>query len=183
MASKIMMPVRHTRFLTARKRALRFIRNAQRNGGKSRCDRESPDWFFCFDLPMRHILLRVNALFLVVAAAGGFATDLAGAFLQHGPQGIVLAAAPYAAIGFVEAHGLAFIIGVLLWRAEPERNWHLTAAAVHVLLGSANLVFWQIFLVADMLAMGYVTTSLHVAFAGLQSLAAFKSGALLARAR
>ena len=47
------------------------------------------------------------------------------------------------------------ILGVLLWRAEPLRSWHLTAAAVHVLLGTANLVFWQIFIAADMLAGGY----------------------------
>ena len=45
----------------------------------------------------------------------------AGAFLRVGPQRPMLGAAPHAAIGFVEAHGLAFIIGVLLWRAEPVR--------------------------------------------------------------
>lgn len=130
---------------------------------------------------MRHVLLRVNALFLLAAGAGGFVTDLTGAFLQHGPQGIVLAGAPYAAIGFVEAHGLAIIIGVLLWRAEPERNWHLTAAAVHLLLGSANLLFWQIFVAADMLVVGYVTTALHAMFALLQLAAGLGGRPLLAR--
>ena len=56
---------------------------------------------------------------------------------------------------------MAFIIGILLWRAEPARLWHLTAAAVHLLLGTSNLVFWQIFVAADALWGGYVTTSLH----------------------
>ncbi len=88
----------------------------------------------------------------------------------------ILSAAPHAAIGFVEAHGLAFIIGVLLWRAEPVRLWHLTAAAVHVLLGTCNLVFWQIFITADALLMGYVTTSLHWTFVALQLLAASSAG-------
>jgi hypothetical protein len=55
---------------------------------------------------------------------------------------------------------------------EPERSWHLTAAAVHVLLGAANLVFWQIFIAADMLAVGYITTALHGLFVALQLLAA-----------
>src|SRR5262245_2713971 len=118
--------------------------------------------------PARQILLRANALFLLVAAAGGLVTDLVGAFLFKGPQGAVLAGAPYTAIGFVEAHGLALIIGVLLWRATPSRSWHFTAVAVHVLLGTANLVFWQIFVAADMLAMGYITTALHWIFVLLQ---------------
>jgi hypothetical protein len=60
----------------------------------------------------------------------------------------------------------------LLWRAAPERSWHLAAAAIHVLLGTANLVFWQIFVAGDMLATGYVTTSLHWLFVALQLAAA-----------
>lgn len=83
-----------------------------------------------------------------------------------------MAAAPDSTIGFVEAHGLALIMGVLLWRAAASRSWHMTAAAVHVLLGTANLVFWPIFTHADMLAAGYITTSLHWLFVGLQLLAA-----------
>jgi hypothetical protein len=116
----------------------------------------------------RRLLLRANAIFLLVAAAGGLRSDILGIFFDTGHVAPVVASAPHAGIGFVEAHGLAFIIGVLLWRAEPLRSWHLTGAAVHVLLGTANLVFWQIFIAADMLAVGYVTTSLHWTFATLQ---------------
>lgn len=121
----------------------------------------------------RQLVLRANALFLLVAAAGGFVTDLVGAFAGVGPQGSVLGSAPNAAIGFVEAHGLAFIVGVLLWRAAPARQWHFTAVAVHVLLGTANLVFWQLFIDADMLAAGYITTALHGVFVVLQLAAGF----------
>jgi hypothetical protein len=120
----------------------------------------------------RKLLLRANAIYLLVAASGGMWADLSGAFMGLGPQGRILAAAPYAAIGFVEAHGLAIILGVLLWRAPPQRSWHLTAAAIHLLLGICNLVFWQIFVAADMLAGGYITTSLHFAFLALQLFAA-----------
>ena len=116
----------------------------------------------------RKMLLRANALYLLAAAAGGMYTDLTGAFLGYGPFAKVLSAAPDAAIGFVEAHGLALIVGCLLWQAEPVRKWHLTAAAVHALLGICNLTFWQLFIAADMLAMGYVTTSLHGLFFALQ---------------
>jgi hypothetical protein len=89
----------------------------------------------------------------------------------------ILENAPYAAVGFIEAHGLALILAITLWRMMPARSWHLTAAAMEVLLGTSNLAFWQIFVAADILAVGYVTTGLHWAFVALQLLAALPSGA------
>jgi hypothetical protein len=121
----------------------------------------------------RQRILRTNAIYLVLASAGGLLLmDIPGAFFSRGVASGILAQAPYAAVGFVEAHGLALILGILLWRATPERSWHLTAVAVHVLLGTANLVFWQIFVTINFLAMGYVTTALHWLFVVLQSWAA-----------
>ena len=125
---------------------------------------------------IRTAILRANAIFLLAASAGGFTADILGAFFARGPVAPVLAKAPHAAIGFVEAHGLAFIIGVLLWRAAATRAWHITAAAVHVLLGTANLVFWQVFTAGDMLAVGYITTALHWLFVALQLAAAHAAG-------
>jgi len=125
---------------------------------------------------MRTAILRANAIFLLVASAGGFTSDLVGAFLARGPMAPILAKAPHAAIGFVEAHGLAFILGVLMWRAAASRAWHITAAAIHVLLGTANLVFWQLFIAGDMLAVGYITTALHWLFVALQLTAACVAG-------
>jgi hypothetical protein len=121
---------------------------------------------------IRAAILRANAIFLLVASAGGFTSDLVGAFLGRGPVAPIIAGAPHAAIGLVEAHGLAFIIGVLMWRATATRTWHITAAAVHVLLGTANLVFWQTFIAGDMLIVGYVTTALHWLFVALELTAA-----------
>ena len=123
-------------------------------------------------------LLRADAIFLMVAAAGGMTTDLLGVFFDRGPFVAVIGNSPHVGIGFVEAHGLAFIIGVLLWRAEPLYSWHVTAMAVHALLGTANIVFWQIFVISDMLAMGYITTMLHGLFAFLQLLAALSAARL-----
>jgi hypothetical protein len=125
---------------------------------------------------VRNAILRADAIFLLVASAGGFASDLVGAFLARGPVAPILASAPHAAIGFVEAHGLAFILGVLLWRAATTRAWHITAAAIHLLLGTANLVFWQLFIAGDMLAVGYITTVLHWFFVALQLIAAHAAG-------
>ena len=127
-------------------------------------------------IAVRNVILRANAAFLLAASTGGFASDVRGVFLGLGPVARVVAEAPHAGIGFIEAHGLAFILGILLWRAEPSRAWHLTAAAIHMLLGSANLMFWQLFIASDMLTAGYVTTALHGVFVVLQISAAITAG-------
>ena len=120
----------------------------------------------------RQRILQANAIYLVLASVGGLLfMDIPGAFLSRGPAAGILARAPYTAVGFVEAHGLALILGILLWRAAPTRSSHFTAAAVPVLLGTANLVFWQIFITVDLLAMGYITTLLHWLFVVLQLVA------------
>jgi hypothetical protein len=119
-----------------------------------------------------HLILRGNAVFLLTASSGGFVSDVRGIFFGLGPVSRVVAEAPWSGLGFIEAHGLAFIIGILMWRSQASRSWHLVGAAIHVLLGTANLVFWQLFIVSDMLVVGYVTTALHAAFIGLQSVAA-----------
>ena len=122
---------------------------------------------------VRHFLLRANALYLGIAAIAGFlGLELRGLVFGTGPAGMVLADAPHAAVGFVEAHGLALIIAVLLWRAQPVRYAHLTAAAVQLLLGISNIVFWQIFVATGTIPMGIVVTTAHLVFAALQLAAA-----------
>jgi len=121
----------------------------------------------------RKLVLRANAVYLGIASiAGLLLLDLRGILFGTGPAGEILAAAPHAAIGFVEAHGLAFILSVLLWHAQPVRYAHLTAAAVMALLGVSNLAFWDIFASTGMTAAGVVITSAHLALAALQLLAA-----------
>jgi hypothetical protein len=137
---------------------------------------------------VRQFILRANALYIGVAGFAGVIFDIRGVLYGLGPQGRALAGAPYAGIGFVEAHGLAVILAVVLWRARPERSAHLTALAVVALLGTANLAFWQAFIAMDALVMGYVTTALHWMFAALNLAAAIQvspaiAGRTLQRAR
>jgi hypothetical protein len=61
-----------------------------------------------------------------VAGLAGMIFDIRGVLYGTGRQGRALADAPYAGIGFVEAHGLAVILPVLLWRAKPDRSGHFT---------------------------------------------------------
>jgi hypothetical protein len=126
-----------------------------------------------------NLLVRVNAGFLILASAGGLFTDISGSFFGSGPEAILLGDAPGTGIGFIEAHGLALIIGVTLWRIAYSRSWHAVLAAVHMLLGTANLLFWQFFIAADVLVVGYVTTAAHFLFV-VAHLAALAGSARLA---
>jgi hypothetical protein len=120
---------------------------------------------------LRQTILRTNALYIGTAAAIALVFDIRGVLYGTGPQGRVLEAAPLAGIGFVEAHGLALILAVTLWRSAPTRAAHVTALALVALLGTCNLVFWELFVATDALTMGYVTTGLHWTFVVLQLLA------------
>lgn len=104
------------------------------------------------------MLLRANALYLVAASTIAFLVEAMGVRI--------------AGIGFVDAHELALIAGLLLWSATPRPCWHLAAAAVHVLFAAANLAHWQTFVSADIVPMGYATTFMHALFAALQVRAA-----------
>ena len=96
--------------------------------------------------------------------------EFAGHFAGAGPFGDVFDESPYT-IGFAEAHGLAFLIGALLLtvaRKDLRRFWHAFAAAVHVLLGGANIVFWASFSAFGMVPMGVAATIAHALFVVLQ---------------
>lgn len=119
------------------------------------------------------VILRAHAVYLGLAAVAGFLfLDMRGLLFNAGPASLIVNGAPHTMIGFVEAHGLAFIVAVLFWRAVPSRFWSLTAMATAALLGVSNLVFWEMFLVSDALVMGYVTTGLHLSFTAAELLAA-----------
>lgn len=115
-------------------------------------------------LTYRNFIVRGNALFLMLASTGGLVTDIAASFFGRGAEASMIAGSPGAGIGFIEAHGLALIIGIAAWSASYARQWHFGLAATHALLGSVNLLFWQFFIATDLLTVGYATTILHFAF-------------------
>jgi hypothetical protein len=125
----------------------------------------------------RRVLLRANAAFLIVAAGGAWVTADFASFSGSGPIGPLIAHQPALAIGFIEAHGLAIILGVLLSRAASTTSWHLTGVAIHLLLGTCNVIFWQLFIATDTLPMGWVTTVTHGLLVVLHSFAAWSAAA------
>ena len=111
--------------------------------------------------------LRLDGGFLAIAGSFGLLADITGHFFGVGPMAEMLGS-PYTIGGF-EAHGLAVILGYLLLRAAKladRRSWHALGLSVHLLLGTANLMFWSSFLQFDVLMIGVVATALHIIFIG-----------------
>jgi hypothetical protein len=102
---------------------------------------------------VRQTILRGNAPFLgLFGAVSFFMLDVRGIWFSSGPQTAVLRGEPASGVGFLEAHGLAVVVAVWLWRSSrtenPDRAWHLTAAAVHTLLATLHCLFAMLQLVA-----------------------------------
>ena len=110
-------------------------------------------------------VLKLNAAFLVLIGSLQLMFESLSHFVGAGPLADRFTDSPYT-IGFFEAHGLAVLIGILLWRASqrPEKYWHQLAVVVHLLLGGANLLFWNSFVQLDFVLLGIVATFFHGLF-------------------
>jgi hypothetical protein len=90
---------------------------------------------------------------------------------------------PYA-IGWVENHGLALLVGALVIAvAAPDgrRFWHVNAIGVHVLLGTANVLFWCSFAAFDVVATGLSAIVAHILFVAAHVVALARSRAPVSR--
>ncbi len=117
-------------------------------------------------LSIRTLILRVDAITLALFGLFGIVMDLLSYLTGSGAWKGIFFNNPLA-VGVVEAHGLAIIMAVLLIRqaaASDRGMWHLTAVAVHLLLGICNLVFWQVFIHANVVPLGIVATTYHFIF-------------------
>ena len=113
--------------------------------------------------------LRLDGCFLILAGGAALITETLGHFLGIGPMALTVES-PHTIGGF-EAHGLAILIGVLLVRAaelSERRLWHVVGWSTHLFLGSANVLFWNSFVMQDLVPVGLVTTAFHVVFVAAQ---------------
>jgi len=128
-------------------------------------------------MSLNKTILRFNALFLMLIGSLQMVFELASHFMGIGPLADRFIGSPYT-IGFFEAHGLAVMMGILLWRASanPQKFWHVFAVVIHVLLGGANLLFWSSFVQLDFVAPGIVATIFHGVFIATESYCSWRSG-------
>lgn len=121
---------------------------------------------------IRQLVLIFDGAFLLLAGSLQMAMEFAAHFWHTGPYATVFGSSPYT-IGFVEAHGLATLISLLLVRAafgEHNAFWHGFAGVVHLLLGGANLLFWDSFAAFGLVNTGKAATLLHLLFIVAQSI-------------
>lgn len=125
---------------------------------------------------MNKKILRFNAIFLVLIGSLQMLFELLSYFLGTGPLAERLMGSPFT-IGFFEAHGLAVLMGILLWRASnaPQKFWHVFAVIIHVLLGGANLIFWNSFIQMDFVLPGIVATVFHGIFIVMEAYCAWST--------
>jgi hypothetical protein len=114
--------------------------------------------------------LRCDGIFLALAGSLAMTMETIGHFGGVGPLAAQFGS-PHTIGGF-EAHGLAVMLGLLLYRAAvlPERRmWHWLGLIIHVFLGSSNLTFWMSFVELNVVPVGVVTTISHAVFVVLHA--------------
>jgi phosphoglycerol transferase MdoB-like AlkP superfamily enzyme len=112
----------------------------------------------------RRTLLLINGGALAVVGAAQVLLELLSYYAGVGIYGPLFHNSPYV-VGWVEAHGLAALIGILflaVGASDGGRRWHVVALSVHSLLGTANIVFWSGFSAFGMVGAGIVATTGHL---------------------
>lgn len=112
----------------------------------------------------RRMLLLINGAVLVLVGSIQVTLELFSYYAGEGIYGPLFHSSPYL-VGWVEAHGLAALIGivfVVVGASDEGRRWHVVALCVHLLLGTANIVFWSAFRTFGMVAAGIVATTGHL---------------------
>ena len=127
-------------------------------------------------MSLNKTVLKLNALFLFLIGALQIIFELLSHFIGAGPLADRFLDSPYT-LGFFEAHGLAVLMGILLWRAaaNPQKFWHQLAVVIHVLLGGANLLFWNSFIQLDFVTPGIIATVFHGIFIVVQAYCAWRT--------
>ncbi len=112
------------------------------------------------------LVMLVDGGFLALVGTVQMTLELVGHHVGTGPFGRVFEHSPYT-IGWVEAHGLAALVGVLFLVAggrDAQPHWHGFALAIHLLLGGANLMFWSSFVTFGTVPLGMLATAVHLGF-------------------
>ena len=117
----------------------------------------------------RKTLFRINAGFLVLMGGVFLILDYLGYRTGAGPLGRMLHG-NYLAVGMQEAHGLAFLFGLVLFLyAVPDTrpSWHLICVGIHILLGGSNIIYWSGAVEYGIVGPEIVVTAIHILIVAL----------------
>ena len=108
-------------------------------------------------------ILRFHGIFLICLGGIAFANSLLGFQFSIGPFSF-LSQNELAAVGFIEAYGLACILGFFLFLAGAKSYhfaWHLVAALIHLFLLAVNISFWHLYEPLGLQLPGILATGIH----------------------
>jgi phosphoglycerol transferase MdoB-like AlkP superfamily enzyme len=122
-------------------------------------------------------LLGSNGWVLITVGTISMTAASLGHVTSGGPFGF-LHANRVAAVGFIEAYGLAALVGLglrLAATADHLRRWHILAALIHTGLFTVNLTFWDLYAHLGLVPAGWIATASHAVLALLESTAAIRA--------
>ncbi len=109
-------------------------------------------------------VLRSDAVFLFAAGLFGVVSDLQSYASGTGPFGHTFHQNP-TVIGVVEAHSLAVLVAVSVWcLAHTPRFGHWVALAAHLIMGTSNIIWFDVFRNVNAATQGVAVTVVHFVF-------------------
>lgn len=110
------------------------------------------------------VLLRSDAVFLAVAGVFGLVSDLRSYATGSGSFARTFYQNP-TVIGVVEAHSLAVLIAVSVWfLANTPRFGHWVALVAHTIMGTSNIIWFEVFRNVNAETQGVAVTVVHFVF-------------------
>jgi preprotein translocase subunit Sss1 len=116
-------------------------------------------------------ILKIHGITLLLLGSVMTMQTILGSFKGIGPLKFIYAD-PLRSVGLFEAYLLAAFSGsilLLLSGRHYQKEWHLLAATIHLILFVTNLLFWKAYALAGIVTIGYVATIAHALFIVLET--------------
>lgn len=111
-----------------------------------------------------YAVLRSDAIFLTIAGLFGVVSDLQLYASGTGSFGRTFYQNP-TVIGVVEAHSLALLVGVSIWfLAHTPRFGHWVGLVAHLIMGTSNIIWFDVFRNVNAETQGVAVTVVHFVF-------------------
>lgn len=112
------------------------------------------------------LILKIHGIFLLCLGLMMTMQTILGSFYGLGILKFIEGDA-LRSVGLFEAYLLAGFSGailIVLSGKHYEKEWHLLAATLHLILFTTNLLFWRAYALAGIVTIGYASTTAHAVF-------------------